>query len=157
VTGRVLLGVGMILGSPCWGVLSDRLFKTRKWVIVAGCLGTAMSVIVLAAISTQTPFSVLALLFFSFGFFNATGLLMYTHIKELMPSEMSGAAMTGINFFTMIGPAVFLLELGTLMQTLYPEASRGPNAFNAVFVVCLFFLLMVALLYGFTGERRLEG
>jgi hypothetical protein len=26
-----------------------------------------------------------------------------------------------------------------------------------VFVVCLFFLLMVALLYSFTGEKRLEG
>ena len=153
----LLLNVGMILGSPCWGALSDRLFKTRKWVIVAGSLGTAISVIILAAISPQTPFSLMAFLFFCFGFFNATGLLMYPHIKELMPSEMSGAAMTGINFFTMIGPAVFLQGLGTLMQTLYPEASRGPNAFNAVFVVCLFFLLMVALLYSFTGEKRLEG
>jgi sugar phosphate permease len=153
----LLLNMGMILGSPCWGALSDRLFKTRKWVIVAGSLGTAMSVIILAAISAQTPFSVLALLFFCFGFFNATGLLMYPHIKELMPSEMSGAAMTGINFFTMIGPAVFLQGLGTLMQKLYPEASRGPDAFNAVFIVCLFFLLMVALLYSFTREKRLDG
>ena len=32
---------------------------------------------------------------------------MYPHIKELVPPEMSGAAMTGINFFTMIGPALF--------------------------------------------------
>ena len=153
----LLLNVGMILGSPCWGALSDRLFKTRKWVIVAGSLGSAISVLILAAISTQTPLSVLALLFFCFGFFNATGLLMYPHIKELMPSEMAGAAMTGINFFTMIGPAVFLQGLGTLMQTLYPDASRGPDAFNAVFVVCLFFLLIVALLYSFTGEKRWEG
>jgi sugar phosphate permease len=153
----LLLNAGMILGSPCWGALSDRLFRTRKWVIVAGSLGMALSIIFLAKISAETPLAVPALLFFCFGFFNATGLLMYPHIKELMPSEMSGAAMTGINFFTMIGPAVFLQGLGTLMQTLYPDASRGSDAFNAVFAVCLIFLLMVAVLYSFAGEKRVDG
>ena len=29
-----LLNVGMILGAPCWGMVSDRLFNTRKWIIV---------------------------------------------------------------------------------------------------------------------------
>ena len=153
----LLLNVGMILGSPCWGALSDRLFKTRKWIIVAGSLGMAATIIILATISAQTPLAVLAPLFFCFGFFNATGLLMYPHIKELMPSEMAGAAMTGINFFTMIGPAVFLQGLGTLMQTLYPSASRGPNAFHAVFLLCLVFLLAVAVLYSFTAEKGLDG
>jgi sugar phosphate permease len=153
----LLMNVGMVLGSPCWGALSDRLFKTRKWVIVAGALGIAASIVSLAAISAQTPFLVLALIFFCFGFFNATGVLMYPHIKELMPSEMSGAAMTGINFFTMIGPAVFLQGLGDLMQSLYPEASRGPDAFNAVFVVCLIFLLMLVVLYSLAAEKRVDG
>ena len=79
---------------------------------------------------------------------------MYTHIKELVPSEMSGAAMTGINFFTMIGPAVFLQGLGILMQTLYPKASRGPEAFNAAFTVCIFSLLFVLVSYCFTKEKQ---
>jgi sugar phosphate permease len=153
----LLLNVGMVLGSPCWGALSDRLFKTRKWVIVAGSLGIGASIVGLATISAQTPFLVLALIFFCFGLFNATGLLMYPHIKELMPSEMSGAAMTGINFFTMIGPAVFLQGLGYFMQALYPEASRGPDAFNAVFAVCLAFLLTMAVLYSLAAEKRVDG
>ena len=153
----LLLNLGMVLGSPCWGALSDRLFKTRKWVIVAGSLGIAASIIIMAKISVQTPFLVMALVFFCFGFFNATGILMYPHIKELMPSEMSGAAMTGINFFTMIGPAFFLQGLGDLMQSLYPEASRGPDAFNAMFAVCLIFLLMLVVLYSLAAEKRVDG
>ena len=104
-----------------------------------------------------TSVSVLSPLFFCFGFFNATGLLMYSHIKDLVPSEMSGAAMTGINFFTMIGPAIFLQGLGILMQTLYPEASRGPEAFNAAFIVCIFSLLFVLVSDCFTKEKGLEG
>ncbi len=143
----LLLNVGMISGAPCWGILSDRLFNTRKWVIIAGSIAIVLTIIILAIIPLGTPLSLVSLLFFCFGFFNATGLLMYPHIKELMPLEMSGTAMTGINFFTMIGPAVFLQGLGILMQTLYPEASRGPEAFNAAFMVCIISLLLVLVLY----------
>jgi sugar phosphate permease len=151
----LLLNIGMIVGSPCWGALSDRLFKSRKWVVVAGSCGMALIITILAALPARSPGAVvLPVLFFSFGFFNASGLLMYPHIKELMPSEMSGAAMTGINFFTMIGPAIFLQGLGALMQALYPAASRGPAAFQTVFLVCLCFLLAVAVLYALTAEKR---
>jgi sugar phosphate permease len=153
----LLLNVGMILGAPCWGTLSDRLFNTRKGIIIAGTIAILLTIVILALIPPGTPLVGVSMLFFGFGFFNATGLLMYPHIKELMPSEMSGAAMTGINFFTMIGPAVFLQGLGILMQTLYPEASRGPEAFNAAFMVCIISLLLVLLSYFFTNEKRLEG
>jgi len=153
----LLLNVGMILGAPCWGTLSDRLFNTRKWIIIAGTIAIVLTIVILALIPPGTALSVVSLLFFGLGFFNATGLLMYPHIKELMPLEMSGTAMTGINFFTMIGPAVFLQGLGILMQTLYPDASRGPEAFNAAFMVCIISLLLVLVSYFFTREKRLEG
>jgi sugar phosphate permease len=152
----LLLNVGMILGAPCWGTVSDRLFNTRKWIIVGGSISILLTIIILAMIPPGTHLSVLSPLFFCLGFFNATGLLMYPHIKELVPAEMSGAAMTGINFFTMIGPAVFLQGLGILMQTLYPEASLGPEAFNAAFTVCIISLMLVLVLYCFTREKRLE-
>ena len=153
----LLLNVGMILGAPCWGTVSDRLFNTRKWIIVTGSASILLTIIILAVIPPGIPMPVLSVLFFCFGFFNATGLLMYPHIKELVPLEMAGAAMTGINFFTMIGPAVFLQGLGILMQTLYPSNSRGPEAFNAAFAVCITCLLLVLVSYCFTKEKRLEG
>jgi sugar phosphate permease len=152
----LLLNFGMILGAPCWGILSDRLFKTRKRVVIAGLISIALTIIILTVIPAGIHLAVLALLFFCFGFFNATGLLMYPHIKEMVPLEMAGVAMTGINFFNMIGPAVFLQGLGSLMQALYPDASRGPEAFNAAFIVCLICLLLVSALYLLTNENRLD-
>ena len=152
-----LLNVGMILGAPGWGVVSDRLFHTRKWIIVSGSIIIVLTISTFAMIPAGTPLPVMALLFFCFGLFNATGVLMYPHIKELVPLEMSGAAMTGINFFTMIGPATFLQGLGILMQTLYPRASRGPEAFNAAFLVCIGSLVLVLVLYCFTKETKQEG
>ena len=56
----------------------------------------------------------------------------------------------------MIGPAVFLQGLGSLMQALYPDASRGPEAFNTAFIVCSAGLVIAATLYFFIGERRMD-
>jgi sugar phosphate permease len=154
--GNMILSmtVGIIIGSPFWGALSDRIFKTRKWIIVC-CLGTVAGIALgLMLITSDSNLVVVGGAFFAFGFFSSAGLLMYPHIKELMPTEMAGAAMTGVNFFNMMGPAVFLQGLGMMMQALYPEASRGPAAFDAAFLVCMLSLLMAGGLYTFTKDKE---
>jgi len=148
----LLMNLGAISGGPVWGVLSDRILKTRKWLISGGLLIVVVMVLLMAGLPGGTGFLALAFLFFSFGFFRATGLLMYVHIKEIMPLEMAGTAMTGINFFTMIGPALFLQGLGIFMQSLYPESSRGAEAFTASFLVCAFCSFLVAVFYLFTRD-----
>ena len=148
----LLMNLGAISGGPVWGVLSDRILKTRKWLVSGGLLIVVVMVLLMAGLPGGTGFLALALLFFSFGFFRATGLLMYVHIKEIMPLEMAGTAMTGINFFTMIGPALFLQGLGIFMQSLYPESSRGAEAFTASFLVCAFCSFLVAVFYLFTRD-----
>lgn len=147
-----LMNIGLLIGGPIWGVVSDRLFRNRKWIIFLSLIFLIVITYAFSTIPPATTLIVLALLFLGFGFFSGGGLLMYPHIKDLMPLEMAGAAMTGINFFTMIGPAVFLQGLGNLMQTLYPDASRGPDAFNAAFLLCVGCLAAVAVLYLFTKD-----
>jgi len=100
-----------------------------------------------------TGMLLLLALFFSFGLFQP-GTLMFVQIKEIMPLRMAGTAMTGINFFTMVGAAFFLQGLGGLMQSLYPEASRSVPAFHTAFIVCAAFMASVSVLYGFTKDTR---
>ncbi|MBW1781234.1 MAG: MFS transporter [Deltaproteobacteria bacterium] len=147
-----LMNLGAIAGGPLWGALSDRVLMTRKWVVSGGLLVLVLVMSVMAALPITTGFGVLLVLFFGFGLFRSSSLLMYVHIRETMPIEMAGTAMTGINFFTMIGPAFFLQGLGIFMQTLYPESSRGPEAFMASFLFCACCYLIVGLLYFFTRE-----
>ncbi len=150
----LLMAVGMIIGGPFWGAVSDRIFKTRKWIIIFSLVVTGGVVLVLRSIPASADLMVIAVFFFAFGLFSAAGVLMYPHIKDLMPHEMAGATMTGINLFNMLGPAVFLQGLGILMQTLYPEASRGPAAFDASFLVCTLSLLVAGGIYCFTKEKK---
>jgi sugar phosphate permease len=149
----LLLNVGFIIGSSLWGALSDRVFKTRKGLIIFCLLIMGLISLVLAGITPETHLYILAIIFFVFGLVSSGGLLMYPHIKDLMPQKMAGAAMTGINFFTMMGSAVFLQGLGILMQHLYPDASRGPAAFDAAFFICMFSLLAAAGLYVLTKNK----
>lgn len=147
-----LMNIGLLIGGPFWGVLSDRFFRTRKWIIVISLIVLTAITYAFSAIPPEATLMVLTVLFFGFGLFTAGGILMYPHIKELMPNDMAGTAMTGINFFNMIGPAVFLQGLGSMMQTLYPHASRGPDAFNTAFQLCVGCMVVVAVLYLFTKD-----
>ena len=152
----LLMTTGMIIGAPFWGAVSDRIFKTRKWIVISTFVILAGVALVLMSIPPEVDLTIITAFFFAFGFFSGAGLLMYPHIKELMPHEMAGATMTGVNLFNMLGPAVFLHGLGIMMQTLYPEASRGPAAFDASFLVCALALLFSAGIYCFTKEKKLE-
>jgi MFS family permease len=155
-TGNIilLLNIGMILGGTFWGALSDRIAGSRKRLVITGLMMLAILMIVLALIPSHTGTVVMGVLFFGFGLSSAAGLLMYPHIKDLVPQQMAGAAMTGVNFFTMIGPAVFLQGLGMLMQRLYPGASRGPAAFDTALMLCAGSLVLAGVLYLFTRNSN---
>jgi MFS family permease len=147
----LLMNLSLIAGSPAWGHLSDRL-KTRRWIVFAGQGVFALLTLAMIGLGPATKTGWFALLFFGLGFFRTTGALMYTHIKESMPMRMAGAAMTGVNFFTMLGPAIFLHGLGVLMQTLYPAASRGQEAFALAFLLCSVLLAAISAMYAFTRD-----
>ena len=109
---------------------------------------------IFACLPPGTNLTVLSVLFFGFGFFTSSGQVMYAHIKERMPIEHAGTAMTGINFFTMVGVAAFLQGLGNLMQYLYPGESFGAPAFRVAFFFCTACLVLTLALYDFTVETR---
>ena len=156
--GNIILfsNLALILGSPLCGAVSDRLLATRKWIVVVGHAFLVLVTLGMAMIPGGGSFALLAVLFFFFGFFRTTGLLMYSQIKELVPLGMAGMAMTGVNFFTMVGSAAFLQGFGNLMQALYPQASRGPEAFRVVLLLCSAFLLSVVFLYAATKDTKAQ-
>ncbi len=149
-----LMNLGVILGGGIWGALSDRVMKTRKWPVFGGHIILGFITMIVAVLPPGIGTLFLASLFFGFGFFRMTGALMYTQIKELMPIEMAGTAMTGINFFTMIGLAVFLQGLSCLMQYIYPETSRGPETFRVAFFLCAICLVVLSFLYLFSQDTK---
>ncbi len=153
----VLTSIGIVAGSPIFGWFSDTVFRHRKGVVISGLMGMAVILMILTRLSPGTGMMVLSVLFFSFGFFGSAGGIMYAHIKERVPVERAGAAMTGINFFTMIGVAVFLQGLGNMMKYLHPDDSMGSAAFIDGFGFCALCLVATTVFYLFTVETLGRG
>lgn len=148
----LLMSIGIIIGSPLAGYLSDIVFQSRKKIIIPGIFGMVMILGVLIFLPKGTGAAILSVLFFCFGLFSSSGQIMYAHIKEQVPHENAGMAMTAINFFTMAGVAVFLQGMGTLMKFLYPGASFGIPAFRSAFILCGACLSIIGLCYMLTTE-----
>ena len=148
----VLMSMGMVVGSPVCGWLSDAVLLNRKGIIISGLIAMGAVLALLTRLSSGTSMALLSILFFGFGFISSSGGIMYAHIKEKMPAELAGTAMTGINFFTMIGGAVFLQGLGNMMQFFHPRESLGDSAFTDAFLFCAICLWITAAFYLFTVE-----
>jgi MFS family permease len=153
--GNILLAmnIGLIVGGPMWGAVSDRIFKTPKWVVAGGLLMLALITFGLRALPPGTSALLVGAIFLAFGLASASGMHVYAHIKALVPKDMAGAAMSGTNFFTMMGPAVFLQGLGIAMQSLYPLASRSPEAFSTALLICVVCQAAIGVLYLFTRSK----
>ena len=153
--GNILMAmnIGLIVGGPMWGAVSDRVFKTPKWVVAGGLLVLALITFGLRSLPPGTSVFVAGAFFLAFGIASASGMHVYAHIKALVPKNMAGAAMSGTNFFTMMGPAVFLQGLGIVMQGLYPDASRGPEAFGTALLICVVCQAGIGVLYLFTRAK----
>ncbi|MCP4670970.1 MAG: MFS transporter [Desulfobacula sp.] len=148
----LLMSLGLIIGSPLNGYLSDTICNSRKKIIIPGIWGMVIILLILVFLPEGTGIVTLAVLFFCFGLFSSSGQIMYAHIKEQVPHENAGMAMTAINFFTMAGVAVFLQGMGSLMKFLYPGTSLGVPAFNSAFIFCSICLAIIGISYTLTTE-----
>src|SRR4030042_6076250 len=86
----ILLAIGVILGSPIGGRLSDLHFQSRKGVALVGLSLYCVSLIPLTGIwKIEHPF-LFGLIFFFIGFFHGFGMLIYAHAKDSFPMAISG-------------------------------------------------------------------
>jgi MFS family permease len=152
-TGNILLvlNIGYVAGSPFSGFLSDRVLRARKTTLIVG-LGT-MAVGLLALPLYRHDSAIwLSLIFFAIGFGSAFGQIMYAHIKELFPSHMSGTAMTGINFFTMMGAGIFIHGFGRILESGHLASLAPGTAYRMAFFLCFVGALIAVGLYAFTKD-----
>ncbi len=151
-----LMSIGLILGCPLCGWLSDSLVVSRKKIIIPGICCMVGLLLGMNLLSPDTGVWVVYLVFFSFGLASGSGQVMYAHIKEQVPRANAGMAMTGINFFTMAGVAVFLQGMGHVMARFFPGASLTLPAFHLAFGLCSLCLVCIALLYCLTRETLVK-
>jgi Na+/melibiose symporter-like transporter len=147
-----LLTLGVVVGNPVSGFLSDRVFRKRKGIMIAALSGLSLTLFALALVPVGASLWLVAVLFSAFGILAGTGSIPYAHLKELTPPDRSATALTVLNFFAIVGAGVFMQGLGFLMKALYPDSMLSHQAFVTMFFVCASAMAASGFLYALTRE-----
>jgi predicted MFS family arabinose efflux permease len=154
-TGNALLfmGLGYMVGLPLFGRISDHLVLSRKKVILPSLWVMALLILSLAFLPKGIKVFWIYLWFLAMGLASAPGQIMYSHIKELVPSQVMATSMTGVNFFTMLG-AAFLMQVMGLVVEAGPQGLNQPEAFRPAWYICVAGLGLSGILYFFIPDSR---
>lgn len=157
----VLVGnVGTILGSPVFGVLSDRLGSRTPLMILGGAAG----VVVYLTLATVPPLPIVGVALFLALFANGSVTLAFTVAKERHAPGVSGTATGVINSLGYFGAAVFPAVMGAILDAYWTGETVGgaPTytvaGYRVAFLVgagaaLLAMLVAVALHYRVSRER----
>ncbi len=150
----LMLNVGLIVGSPLGGWLSDRVLRSRKRVVLLGLGAMAADLFGLSMGWGEKSVWLLGGFLVVFGLFGSFGIVMYAHIKDLMPAHMTGTALSGINLFTMLGGAMLLQGLGWVLDHWQVQGAGGHPDYRATFGLCALGVTAALTAYAFVRDSR---
>ncbi|MGR3634982.1 MAG: MFS transporter [Shimia sp.] len=145
----LVMGVAMILGTFCYGP-ADRIFGTRKWVIITGSL-TGAGALACLTVFTDTG-SIQSILMMSVvGFCGAAFPVLIAHARSFFPEHLTGRGVTLMNLFGIGGVGVMQFGSGKLHNAIAPTDSL--LAYQTLFGIMAALILIGALIYCFSQDR----
>ena len=137
----LIMSLGMIFGTFFYGPL-DRIFKTRKWIVLIGNFICLLSVAALSFLP-ELSYNFAIISFALIGFFGMSFPVVVAHGRSFVPMELSGRGVTLMNLFAIGGVGV--------LQALSGLVFERTGDFGAVFSV-YFILILIGLVVYFWSK-----
>ena len=137
----LIMSLGMIFGTFFYGPL-DRIFKTRKWIVLIGNFICLLSVAALSFLP-ELSYNFAIISFALVGFFGMSFPVVVAHGRSFVPLELSGRGVTLMNLFAIGGVGV--------LQALSGLVFERTGDFGAVFSV-YFILILIGLVVYFWSK-----
>ncbi|WP_435257516.1 MFS transporter [Thioclava sp. FR2] len=145
----LIMGLAMVAGNFAYGPL-ERLFKTRKGVILAGNLLTLACFVGLWLMPSLGGWSTLALLA-GVGFFGASFPITVAHGRAFIPPHLIGRGVTLLNLFGIAATGLLQLVTGRVHAAVVPEPATAP--FTALFALMAVWITVGLAIYVFSQDR----
>ncbi|SDF71090.1 MFS transporter [Sporomusa acidovorans] len=147
----MLFPLGMIIGCPLSGYLSDKVFKSRKQVLIYGCVLHTLSYIPFIFFTEQMTSLSLYILFFFYGLTGGAFVSCFACAKEIYEDRFAGTANGALVIFVSLG-AAFYQYVMALVINMYSMISPGVYslaAYKSAFIVpvCGLLLGVIALIF----------
>ena len=127
----LIMSLGMILGTFFYGPL-DRIFKTRKWIVLFGNSICLLSVAFLS-FSPEVSYNFAIVSFTVIGFFGMSFPVLVAHGRSFVPIELSGRGVTLMNLFAIGGVGI----LQTVSGAVFDLAGNFESVFSMYFILIL--------------------
>ena len=108
--------LGMIVGCPIWGLLSDRVLKSRKKAVIIGAFIYTFVWLGLSVNISGQSVAGMSLLFFCGGAFGGVYITNYAHVSEYLPRKVVGTAIGVFNMWYFVGALVYPWIMGKVLE-----------------------------------------
>lgn len=138
-----MTAVGLIVGAPLMSWLSDKVFKSRKRLLIINQIASLVLFSPLAYFTGDFYPPLLYAWCLAYSVL-VSGLIVvgYTIIKEIFPLKIAGTATGLVNIFPFAGAAVGQPLMGWYLDRFGSSAGvYGVDAYSAAFKFCLLFIL----------------
>ena len=144
----MLVAVGMIVGAPTAGLISDRVMHSRKKVVLIGLTGFIIIWCYLVFMTGSLTLAMLRVILFLFGFFAGFSVILYANCKENIDPQSVGTGVGFLNVFVFLVGALYQQIMGIIING-YEKVGGliPPTAFHSAFLLCLISLVVAALFY----------
>lgn len=149
-----MMAIGLIFGAPVMSLLSDKVFHSRKKVLMINQFSSLVIFVPLAFFTGDFSKTVLYIWCFSYSFMLSGAVVVgYTSIKEYFPMEISGTATGLINIFPFAGAALGQPLMGWYLDTLGSTGGHySMDAYSAAFKIGLILLFGALVASTFVKE-----
>jgi len=137
----------MIVGAPVMSWLSNRVFHSRKKVLILSQLGGLCVFAPLAFFTGDFSVTALYIWCFFYSFFMSSLVVVgYSAIKDSFPIQISGTATGTLNIFPFAGAALGQPLIGWYLDSAGAVGGLYPvEAYSAVFKICLLSLFVAVV------------
>lgn len=142
----LVMMMALYLGYMAYGPM-DRIFNTRKWVVLGGVAGMLLCLLALAALP-DLPLAVVVVLLVVFAFCSPFFVTLAAHCRGFVPDERIGRAIACINVMGLASVFVLQIAAGVVVEGAR-EAGEGPvdQGYRLMFAMVALVLLTAAAIY----------
>lgn len=124
-----LIFLGWATGGPIAGLISDVLKQRRLPMTIGAVMAAILFSIVLYV--PHVPVYAVCIIFYLFGFFSSTQVIIFAVGREISSSKASGTAIALTNMFVMIGGVIFQPVVGILLEWRGGQFVEGLHMYSA--------------------------
>jgi MFS family permease len=138
--------LALYLGYMAYGPM-DRIFNTRKWVVLGGVAGMLLSLLPLAALP-DLPLVVAVPLLVVFAFCSPFFVTLAAHCRGFVPVQRVGRAIACINLMGLVNVFVLQAAAGVLVEGVTGgDGEAAANGYRLVFAMVAVVLIITGAVY----------